>query len=214
MIRVAFLDPYVTRAELKSYLKIDSSITDYDADLDDVLESSTREINNHCSRQFNRDNVITSTGTQTRVYACRYSWLAEIDDVHTITDLEIDTDPNGDGTYTEAWTASDYQLEPLNGIRDGNTGWPYFKIRAINALRFPVLGYVASLRVTAHFGWAAVPADVKQAQLMLAAETFKMREAPFGVAGWSEFGAVRVRDIPKVGKLLYPYERQRVKVRS
>lgn len=211
---MSFQDPYSTRAELKSYLKIDSSITDYDADLDDVSVSATREINNHCSRQFNRDDVITSTGTQTRVYPVRYSWLAEIDDVHTITDLEIDTDPNGDGTFTTSWAATDYQLEPLNGIRDGNTGWPFFKIRAIAGNVFPMLGYVASLRVTAHFGWTAVPGDVKQAHLMLSAETFKMREAPFGVAGWSEFGAIRVRDVPKVAKLLYPYERSRVKVRS
>lgn len=211
---MAFQDPYVTRAELKSYLRIDTGVTDYDSDLDDALDSATREINNHCSRQFNRDDVITSTGTQTRVYTCRYSWLAEFDDIHTTTDLVIATDSDGDGTYGTTWSITDYQLEPLNGIRDGNTGWPYFKIRAIASKVFPVLGGVASLQVTGHFGWTAVPADVKQACLMLAAETFKMREAPFGVAGWSEFGAIRVRDIPKVQKLLYPYERSRVKVRG
>lgn len=211
---MAFLDPYATRTELKAYLRIDAAQDDYDDDLDDVLDSATREINNHCSRQFNRDDVITSTGTQTRVYAVRYSWLAEIDDIHTLTDLKIETDTSGDGTYETTWEAADYQLEPLNGIRDGNTGWPYFKIRAIGSKTFPVLGSQASLRVTGHFGWAAVPPDVKQACLMLSAETFKMREAPFGVAGWSEFGAIRVRDIPKVAKLLYPYERSRVKVRG
>lgn len=211
---MAFLDPYSTRAELKSYLRIDSAITAHDADLDDVIDSATREVNNHCSRQFNRDDVIISTGTQTRVYSVQYSWIAEIDDIHTIADLEIDTDPNGDGTFTESWSASDYQLEPLNGIRDGNFGWPYYKIRAIGTKRFPVLNKLATLRVTGHFGWTAVPSDVKQAHLMLSALTFKLREAPFGVAGWSEFGAVRVRDVPQVAKLLYPYERQRVKVRS
>jgi hypothetical protein len=211
---VAFLDPYATRTELKAYLRIDAAQDDYDDDLDDVLDSATREINNYCSRQFNRDDVITSTSTQTRVYAVRYPWLAEIDDIHTLADLEIETDTSGDGTYETTWEAADYQLEPLNGIRDGNTGWPYFKIRAIGSKTFPVLGHQASLRVTGHFGWSAVPKDVKQACLMLSAETFKMREAPFGVAGWSEFGAIRVRDIPKVAKLLYPYERSRVKVRG
>ena len=211
---MAFLDPYATRTELKSYLRIDAAQDDYDDDLDDVLDSATREINNYCSRQFNRDDVITSTSTQTRVYAVRYPWLAEIDDIHTLADLEIETDTSGDGTYETTWEAADYQLEPLNGIRDGNTGWPYFKIRAIGSKTFPVLGHQASLRVTGHFGWSAVPKDVKQACLMLSAETFKMREAPFGVAGWSEFGAIRVRDIPKVAKLLYPYERSRVKVRG
>src|SRR5690606_31720415 len=95
----AFLDPYATRTELKAYLRIDAAQDDYDDDLDDVLDSATREINNHCSRQFNRDDVITSTGTQTRVYAVRYSWLAEIDDVHTLTDLKTETDGSADGRY-------------------------------------------------------------------------------------------------------------------
>jgi hypothetical protein len=85
-------------------------------------------------------------------------------------------------------------------------------IRSIGAMSFPALYPIASLQVTAHFGWSAVPSDVKQAHLMLCAETFKMREAPLGVAGWSEFGVVRVRDVPKVAKLLYPYELDRVKI--
>lgn len=211
---MAFLDPYVTLVEIKDYLRIDQAQDDYDTDLTEVIESASREINNHTSRQFNRDDTIVSTGVQTRVYVARYSWLAEIDDVHTLTDFEVETDPSGDGTYETAWDAADYQTEPLNGIRDGNTGWPFFRLRAIGAKVFPVLGGQASVRITGHFGWTAVPKDVKQACLMLAAETFKMREAPFGVAGWSEFGAVRVRDVPKVAKLLYPYERARVKVRG
>src|SRR5690606_8555257 len=155
------------------------------------LASLTAAIHTHWSLQLNSDDGMPGSGPQTRVYAVRYSWLAELDDVHALTDLKIETDASGDGTYETTWDAADYQLEPLNGIRDGNTGWPYFKIRAIGAKTFPVLGSQASLRVTGHFGWAAVPPDVKQACLMLAAETFKMREAPFGVAGWSEFGAIR-----------------------
>jgi hypothetical protein len=47
---------------------------------------------------------------------------------------------------------------------------------------------------------------------MLAAETFKMREAPLGVAGWSDMGVIRVRDVPQVARMLYPFERDRVKV--
>jgi hypothetical protein len=42
---------------------------------------------------------------------------------------------------------------------------------------------------------------------MLAEETFKMKDAPFGVAGFSDFGAVRVRDNPKVMSLLNRYIR-------
>lgn len=207
---MGYLDPYSTRDQVKSYLRIDTGVTDHDDDIDDVIVSATREINNHCSRNFNRDDA--EDPATTRIFRVRRSDLARVHDFYTTTDLVIKTDPTGTGVYSETWSAGDYQLEPLNGIRDGNPGWPYFMIRAINSIAFPVLGRIATLQVTAHFGWSAVPADVHQAHLMLCAETFKMREAPLGVAGWSEFGVVRVRDVPKVHKLLYPYELDRVKI--
>ncbi len=202
----------MSREELKTYLQI-TATTDFDADVDDALASATEEINNHTGRQFNRDDVIFSTNTETQVFVTRFSDLAIVADFFTTEDLLIETDPVGDGSFSTTLNAADYQLEPLNGIRDGNRGWPFFKIRAKGSTAFPT-GPFPGIRVTAHFGWEAVPAGVKSACRMLAAETFKMREAPFGVAGWSEFGAVRVRDIPKVQKLLYPHELQRVKVRG
>jgi hypothetical protein len=207
---VAYQDPYSTRDEIKTYLRIDLAVTDYDDDIDEVGLSATREINNHCSRNFNRDDA--EDPATTRVFRVRRSGLVRVHDFYTTTDLVIKTDPTGTGVFSDTWSAADYQLEPLNGIRDGNPGWPYFMIRSIGAMSFPALYPIASLQVTAHFGWSAVPSDVKQAHLMLCAETFKMREAPLGVAGWSEFGVVRVRDVPKVAKLLYPYELDRVKI--
>lgn len=207
---MAYLDPYSTRDQVKDYLRIDPAVTDHDSDVDSVIISATREINNHCSRNFNRDAALDAATV--RIFPVKNAGVARVHDFYTTTDLVIKTDPSGVGVFSETWSAADYQLEPLNGIRDGNSGWPYFIIRAIGSRTFPVYGRRAVLQVTAHFGWAAVPEDVKQAHLMLCAETFKMREAPLGVAGWSEFGVVRVRDVPKVAKLLYPYELDRVKI--
>jgi hypothetical protein len=42
---------------------------------------------------------------------------------------------------------------------------------------------------------------------MLAEETFKLKDAPFGVAGFGDFGVVRVRENPAVARLLAPYKR-------
>jgi hypothetical protein len=207
---VGYPDPYSTRDQVKDYLRIDTAVTDHDSDIDSVITSATREINNHCSRNFNRDAALAVATV--RVFPVKFAAFARVHDFYTTTDLVIKTDPSGTGVFSETWAASDYQLEPLNGIRDGNHGWPYFIIRAVGSRTFPVFGLRATLQVTSHFGWTAVPEDVKQAHLMLCAETFKMREAPLGVAGWSEFGAVRVRDVPKVAKLLYPYELDRVKI--
>jgi hypothetical protein len=63
------------------------------------------------------------------------------------------------------------------------------------------------VRDTARWGWTAVPAPVKEATLALAEETFKMKDAPFGVAGMGEFGAIRVRANPRIVTMLSPYVR-------
>lgn len=65
----------------------------------------------------------------------------------------------------------------------------------------------AAVQVTARWGWVAVPAPVKAACLISAAETFKLREAPFGVASFQDFGLARVRDNPIARRKLNPYRR-------
>ncbi len=47
---------------------------------------------------------------------------------------------------------------------------------------------------------------------MLAEETFKMKDAPFGITGFSAYGPVRVRENPKVEQLVARYVRQPIQV--
>jgi len=201
---MAIGDPYATLPQLKSYLKI--ADTSDDDELDDALMSATKGIDDYCGRQFNKDTAATA-----RTYTPVRAGLALVDDFHTTTGLIIQTDIDDDGTFDTTWTAADYQLEPLNGVRHGVAGWPFWKIRAIESLTFPA-GPRATLQVTAQWGWAAVPAQVHQACLILAAETFKLKDAPFGVAGFGDFGAVRVRDNPMAKAKLIPYRRSAVLV--
>jgi hypothetical protein len=48
---------------------------------------------------------------------------------------------------------------------------------------------------------------VKQACLLLAAEILKLKDAPFGVAGFDGFGVVRVGQNRRATALLGPYRR-------
>jgi hypothetical protein len=66
---------------------------------------------------------------------------------------------------------------------------------------------VASVQVTAKWGWPAVPPAVKQAAFIVAADLFKAKDSAFGVAGFGEFGAVRVgsRMNPQAQALLAPF---------
>ena len=161
----------------------------------------TRGIDGVCNRQFNK-----TTTASARVFNPTSTTMAVVDDFHTTTDLVIATDGGSDGTYEQTWTSSNYQLEPLNGIVGGESGWPYNRIRAVYGLTFPCYWTRAPIQVTAQWGWTAVPASVKEACLVVAEETFKLKDAPFGVAGVAEWGVVRVRSNPLAMAMISRYQ--------
>lgn len=182
--------------------------------ISNALDSASRAIDQHCQRVF-YTTATTATFVPTDLYCLL---LAETDvwvgDLVSVTSLS--TDGSGDGTYETAWSESDYQLWPVNAAA-GPEARPYTEIRAVGSKLFPVpysrFQRANRVQITGTFGWpTAVPSAVKEACLMLAAELFKLKDAPFGVAGFSEFGAIRVRDNPKVAKMLMPYQRYAVLV--
>ena len=63
------------------------------------------------------------------------------------------------------------------------------------------------MQVTAKWGWAAVPDDIKGAAFLLANRLFEERNAPFGTVGSADFGAMPIRDQRTVNRMLAPYMR-------
>lgn len=62
------------------------------------------------------------------------------------------------------------------------------------------------VRVTARFGWPAVPDEIVQATLIQANRLFKRKDSPEGVTGSAEWGVVRLsRRDPDVWNLIEPY---------
>lgn len=204
---MALGDPYATLSELKDYLKL-TSTTEYDDRLTDALMTASREVERYCNRQFNKVTSATA-----RVYVPDTRVRCDIDDLYDTSGLVIKTDESGDGVYETTWTPGDYELYPLNGIVDGQPGWPYSKLRS-GSRWFPIncYGARATIQVTALWGWLSVPAPVKQACLILAAEAYELKSAPLGVAGFGEFGVVRVRTNSMAASKLSTYRRYRVLV--
>lgn len=202
---MALGDSYATLIELKTRLVITDVIDDNR--LTEALAAASRGIEKTCRRQFNRATVATA-----RTFYPDGHLQAEVDDFHTVTGLVIETDDGGDGAFETLWVAEDYQLEPLNGVVDGELGWPFYSIRAVRSRRFPLRIMRAPLRVTAQWGWSAVPAPVKEAALVLAEDVFKLRDTPFGAGGFGEFGRIRARENPHVAMLVYPYRRDAILV--
>lgn len=201
---MAIGDNYATLAELKARMSI--ADTNDDTMLTISLGTASRGIEKFCRRQFNSAGAATA-----RVYYPLHSGLVLVDDFHTTSGLVVKTDTDDDGVYDLTWSSIDYQVEPLNGVQDGLTGWPYWKIRAVEYIRFDQLGKRAPVEVTANWGWAAVPSPVKESCLQLAEEVFKMKDSPYGVAGMGDF-VVRIRDNPKIAGMLTAYRREGARV--
>jgi hypothetical protein len=199
---MAIGDPYASLADLKSYLKITGSADD--TLLTFALQSASTEIERHCGRQFNQQATATA-----RIYEPDTWKLCYVDDFFTLTGFGIVTDPGGTNNFTNTLTAIDYEPSPLNAMVQGQP-WVYTTIRSTGGNWFPKIQFRrrGTMQVTAQWGWASVPAPVHQACLIIAAQEFRMKDAPFGVAGMTEFGApVKVVTIPKVVELLRKFQR-------
>ncbi|MGW0939107.1 head-tail connector protein [Streptomyces sp. NPDC002666] len=180
-------DDYITTEELKKYMGIESDM--YDALIANAISSASREIEKHTHRQFNSAGSATA-----RVFRPEVACRLHVDDFHTNAGLVIETDDSDDGTFGELWDVGDYELTPHNGTMNGLPGWPFTGITAVGQKRFR-WSRRASVRVTANWGWAEVPDDVKQACFILASDTFQLKDARMGIAGSDQFGQiVRVRD--------------------
>lgn len=203
---MALGDPYVDLARLKDYLKIKSEKIDQEDNLKDAINSASGEIEKHCNRQFQKADTATA-----RVYAPKSEYRVVVDDFWTTDGLVVEVDTLGDGTFSTVVPASDYELNPANGVVDGQTGWPYWEI---NFLVDPLPTYhrrFGIVRVTAKWGWAAVPEAVRQATVIIAAETYQLKDAPFGTAGMDQFGNIyHVRDNRIAAGKLARYCRNRI----
>ena len=189
---------YVALSELKSALGITSS-TD-DAFLNLAIDAAETAINDLCGRKFTADSAASA-----RIYRAQ-PYLCVTDDISTLTGLVIKTDTAADGVFDQTWSSSDYQVEPLNNLVKGRS---VNNLRAVGDYLFPVYGDgLASVEVTAKWGWPAVPDPIEQATLMMASRLYGRKASPMGVIGVGDFGPVRIsRSDPDVAHMLMDYRR-------
>lgn len=188
----------VNDTELAAYVGVSGS---YDKNtLASANAAVGTAIAEYCGRSFLKDTTATA-----RVYRASDGYALEVHDFWTTTGLVIATDEDGDGTFETTWLTTDYQVEPLNASAFGR---PYRQIVAVNTRSWPTLTRRAAAQITAKWGWASVPDDVKQAHFIQAARIWKRKDSVFGVAGGSDLGEIRMlasRFDPDVQVLLGPY---------
>ena len=196
---MAITNGYCSLADVKASARITDNVDD--AMLELAVESASRLVDSYTQRYF------YNAGTATRLFTPQDSYITEIDDLVSITTLQTSDGDN----FGTTWASKDYQLEPLNGVVDGLTGYPATRIRAIDDFLFNYLDGEATVRITGVWGWSAVPTAVKQATVIQASRIFKRNDSPLGIAGFGEMGAVRVGTQldPDVKQLIEPYRKVR-----
>lgn len=153
---------YATLAEFKSWVTVRGSSTSTDANddavIETIVEAVSREIDRLCGRHF------YSVST-TRYYKAEEMDILYCDDIASTSGLTIYTDNGGDGTYENIWASTDYSVEPSNNVG----GWPFLWIeRTINGSYYFPIGIQRGVKITATFGWSAVPTDIKMDCLAIA----------------------------------------------
>lgn len=193
---------YLTTAEARTYAGL-SDLADTEL-LDDVVTAVSRAIDNACQRTFFQQ------AAQARTFVTQSAdllTLGAFNDLVSITTLKFDRD--GDGVFEETVSATNFGLLDSDFPETG----PYTAVELYNQTWFPVPGGTAGTgrtkltQVTGTWGWPAVPAQVKQACRLQVARVMKRQESPLGVAGFGEFGVVRVSRLdPDIDAMLQPYK--------
>ena len=193
---MAITQGYATLLDVKNALRITDSLDD--SLLETAIESASRMVDGFTARTF------TNAGTAIRNFAATDGINLIIDDAIEVIEV-ASTDEIG-STYT-IWKPTDYQLEPLNDRVDGLYS-PYTGIRAVGDFTWPVVDQQALVRITAVYGFPAIPSAVKQATIIQASRLFKRLDSPLGVLGMGDMGAIRVSRFldSDVEQLLMPYK--------
>jgi hypothetical protein len=190
---------YASTAQIKAALRITDNVDDALIGMAGTAASDL--IDGYCGRTF------STTGTVQRSFAPADNYVLQVDDLAG-TAVSIISSSGADGVFDITWKTSDYQLEPLNGVSNGQVV-PFTRIRAIQDYLWPTAEGEATVRVTGVYGFPAVPAVVMQAAVLQASRIFTRLQSPLGVAGFGEMGVVRVTRAldPDVAALVEPYRR-------
>lgn len=184
---------YTTRADVKASLGIPTGSTGDDDQIDAAIAAAEALINNYTGRTF-------VAAEATRVYLPRTASILDLDDLSTVTTgLTVKTDEDQDGTFETTLTLG------VDFVAVGNSA-PYRQLTNVNR-GWPLSLYGRpTIEITGLFGYAsAVPANIKQAALLMSCRLFQRKASPLGfqAGAISEFGPVRIsRTDPDVAALL------------
>ena len=185
---------YTSQALVKAYLGIPSSTSSENTAIDNAIAAADAEIDQITGRTF-----VVPSGATAKTFIPYDDYTLYVDDVAQLTGLVVKEDTSLDGTYDTTLTiTTDY-------VVNGNNA-PYRVIKRVDGDTWPRDRYGRpTVEVTAFYGYAmAVPDQIKQCSLVIAARLYQRRSSPLGFhAGSVDVGFVRIsRTDPEVIALL------------
>jgi hypothetical protein len=185
---------YTDLATVRSYLGIPSSDSSQTAAINAAIAASDKEIDQITGRTF-----VVPSGATAKTFIPYDDYTLYVDDVAQLTGLVVKEDTSLDGTYDTTLTiTTDY-------VVNGNNA-PYRVIKRVDGDMWPRDRYGRpTVEVTAFYGYGmAVPDQIKQCSLVIAARLYQRRSSPLGFqAGSVDVGFVRIsRTDPEVIALL------------
>ena len=203
---------YAITDELREYVRIDDAADD--TVIEAVLASASRSIDYACDprvdhyRQFGRTDDVedrwytaSRRGYDTPV---RGQWVAQVDDIATAAGLVVAVEDGLGGSIEVTGVG----LRPRNAAQVGRPSTTVCFAGSSAPSPSPLAD---AIRVTAVWGWPAVPTAIHEACLIQSSRLLARRDAPFGIAGSPETGSeVRLlaRLDPDVEQLVRPYARR------
>jgi hypothetical protein len=143
---------------------------------------------------------------ESRLFSARYDtyrrrWIIDTDDFAITDAMTVESVGPFYDSLLEQWLPA-----PVNAVAAGGV-WTSVVIDSGSAI-VPTAAE-GSVRVTATWGWPAIPPTIKLATLVQASRLFARRHAPFGVAGNPEVGQLRLleRLDPDVAISVRPFAR-------
>lgn len=171
---------YTSATDVKTWGDITGST--FDLLLDTCVTAASRQIDQHCNRSFSTTAVSASARLYTAVWdSGRKRYVVEIDDLSSVTDLAVTIDTAGDGTFSTTVTVADLTKYPLNASAFGRP-WTHLVLPQDAT----VVTTEGAVKVTARWGWTAVPEVVEQAALIQAFRLFMRRSSWAGISGSPE----------------------------
>ena len=179
---MAITNGYTTLEDVKAALNIDDLVEDYA--IEAAITTASRQIDDYCGRFFYQSGTLLVPAV--RYYTPVSAYVLPVDDFVSI--AEIAVDGNFNQTYTTVWSATDSMFEPVNNPA---RGWPRTRILAVGRFIFAQT-LPQSARIKGIFGWSEVPSEVSTAAKIQASRLFLRNQSPFGIAGSTDIGTVRL----------------------